>query len=510
MLRAAALVGFVPALFLSACSPAGPRSRLVDNTVVGHNRCNPAEHDRPFVIEWDATDMSNFEAHAQRDVVLVRYEGCALKVLTGCRKDSVAGSLGTYRPVAWTSGSLEKVDIATENELYAKLPLGVATLGGRVRDGESLHMEYYVAGTRNATREGVYRGDLSELPACSLATHFVYSYNLGAFALGSASDVVISAEGSAYGFGTGGKTSQSSKREKRGGELASCKADAAKELDGCKVPIRLTLRTIAAGENPERVALKVADTSESLNAAGKVDRKLEMSTEARARYEAAILKQRAGDGAGCLDELGHHDTLDPVHPSTEPRSGLGDLRGTCLMLSGECDAGKGLLRRSLEATGRAGPEQLERMVDVAVGRYCQGAKMTPRDRMLRALHELQAGASERKTPASCASAWQAVKQLSAEVKPGPDSDPCRPGFAYDPRYDRCGPGMEFRWMASQCVAHAGDCPGAWQLIREEAPLAQQSVKPEDNGSRDVDMLWHSFGMKIRDCRSWFNQQQGNK
>ena len=69
------------------------------------------------------------------DIVFVRYEGCELRVIDSCRNDSVKGALGAYKTVDWTSGSVEKMDISNEGELYAKLPLGAATLGGRVSRG---------------------------------------------------------------------------------------------------------------------------------------------------------------------------------------------------------------------------------------------------------------------------------------------------------------------------------------------------------------------------------------
>jgi hypothetical protein len=138
------------------------QSRLIEKSFAGKNRCNPQDHARPFVVEWDGTDISSFESRATTDVVFVRYEECELHVLDGCTNDAVRGSLGAYGAVDWTSGSVEKVDILNEDELYAKLPLGATVLGARVQGGERFHMEYFVSGTRNATRPAVYRGELAQ------------------------------------------------------------------------------------------------------------------------------------------------------------------------------------------------------------------------------------------------------------------------------------------------------------------------------------------------------------
>src|SRR3954469_3921546 len=131
--------------FVAACgagNKTGPNGGgLMDQTFAGQNACNPKNHDRPFIINWDATDQSSFQAHVQNDVAFVHYEGCELKVLYGCRDDSMKGSFGSYKTVEWTSGGVESIDIHDKGELYAKLPLGAVSLGGSVSSGEKLHME---------------------------------------------------------------------------------------------------------------------------------------------------------------------------------------------------------------------------------------------------------------------------------------------------------------------------------------------------------------------------------
>ena len=247
-----ALSGFVLTSFaltgLSCVKTSGSvrasgQSALMDETFAGQNACNPEEHTRPFVIEWDATDMSSFESLAAKDLVFVKYEGCKLRVLDECTIASFRGEAGPYNAPEWTSGSLETVDIANEGELVAKLPLAQGTLGGRVAGGEAFHMEYYVSGTVNAATDAVTRTDVAENPACETATHWVYGYNLGAFALGSAKNFDANVGGSVYGFGAGGSASKGSSAEKKGGDLSLC-GDGSGDGAGCRTPIRLNLRTI--------------------------------------------------------------------------------------------------------------------------------------------------------------------------------------------------------------------------------------------------------------------------
>src|SRR5215472_10771056 len=120
---ALALLAAPAALLANACGSApalGPHKNLMDRTTSGQNRCAVAKsHDRPFVIEWDATDLASFEGKAARDVVFVRYAGCEMQVLDGC-SDSIPGRYGKYNEPTFTSGNVEGVDIADEDELYAK------------------------------------------------------------------------------------------------------------------------------------------------------------------------------------------------------------------------------------------------------------------------------------------------------------------------------------------------------------------------------------------------------
>lgn len=287
------------------------QSHMMDKTFAGQNKCSAKDHERPFVIEWDATDMSSFEARAAGDVVVVKYEGCHLEVLERCGSDSIKGALGAYGAVEWTSGSVEKIDVANEAELFAKLPLGAASLGARLEAGEQFHMEYYVTGTKKSTRSELYRTDLDAIPGCRGATHFVHAYNLGAFALGSTRRIKGGVDAMVWGIGAGAKQQSLSSAEKMGGALTSCTGVSAHEVATCQVPIRLTLRSIAAGENPDVVAAQADETPTTKNLAGKIDARLKGTDKARAHYEAAIERHHAGDGKGCLRELDAHDRLQP-------------------------------------------------------------------------------------------------------------------------------------------------------------------------------------------------------
>jgi hypothetical protein len=431
------------------------QSRLIEKTVAGKNRCNAQDHTRPFVVEWDGTDISSFESRATTDVVFVRYEGCNLQVLDGCTNDAVRGSLGAYGAVDWTSGSVEKVDILNEDELYAKLPLGAAVIGARVQGGERFHMEYFVSGTRKATRPAVYRSELDRVPGCRGATHYVYAYNVGAFALGSFSKLEGSAGATIWGAGGGGNHKDQSAIEKQGGVLASCRGESATEVSTCKVPIRLTLREVEPGDNPDAKAAVAPETPDALNLAGKLAASNERTQKASEHLGSAHRKLTAGDGKGCLADLDTYDRLDarPGTSSTDPK-GNGWLRAFCLMLSGQCDAGRALARRSGQARAPSteAASRIDDSVDSSVAQYCGEGAKTPRDRLLVGLATLREGAQRsRLSGKACASAVDSASAALPKVTPRDSEDRLVKGA-----------GRAIAEDGTRCLARAGDCVTAWK------------------------------------------------
>ncbi len=433
-------------------SAANVQSNAMAGTFAGQNKCNAKNQERPFVIEWDATDMSSFESRAANDVIFVHYEGCDLKILDSCVNDSVKGSLGSYKPVDWTSGSLEALDINSQGELYAKLPLGAASLGGRVEGGEKFHMEYFVSGTRSATRDAVFKADVEKISGCKGATHFVYAYNLGAFALGAQSNMKGTVGGSAFGFGAGGSRSSESKADKQGGVLASCRAESAKDVQTCTVPIRLTLRELTDGQSADAKEALAPETPEAYNLAARLKATNDRERKAQGHAETAREKMVSRDGKGCVAELDKHDKLDPRPSglSTNSASYYSVVRGQCLMLGGQCAVGKTVLRKTLEKTQGAmsTPEAIDGQVDGIAGMYCQGASMGGRDRILQASMAL----GSTKTAAVCNDHIKALKDLIPTTAPKDEDD-----------HQVLGAPDILRSSGVACLAKAGDCQGAWAL-----------------------------------------------
>jgi hypothetical protein len=446
------------------------QSSLMGKTKAGQRSCNTKDHLRPFVIEWDATDVSSFESRAKTDVIFVRYTDCQLDVVDSCTNDAVRGSLGSYNAPDWTTGSVEKVDIQNEDELYAKLPLGVHTLGARVGLGEKFHMEYFVSGTRKSTRPAIYRGDLDKVPGCKGVTHFVYAYNMGAFALGSLSKVQGQAGATVWGVGAEANSKNQSSIEKQGGVLSSCRGESAHETQTCTVPIRVTLREIEEGASADTKAAVAPETPDALNLAGKLQATTDAERKAIEQLTSAHRKLLAGDGKGCLVDLDAHDKSDarPAGLSTEPK-GNGWLRAQCLMASGQCDAGRALAKRSSEAQNPSqSPKVTDDVVDSSIAQHCASKTAAPRDQLLRATFVLgQWATRDRAKPEQCVEAVDRASAAWPKVTPR-DAD------------DRLTKDIQRRIAedGARCLARAGDCAAAWKRYPALHAAWQASEKRE--------------------------------
>jgi hypothetical protein len=67
------------------------------------------------------------------------------------------------------------------------------------------------------------------------------------------------------------------------------------------------------------------------------------------------------------------------------------MRAQCVMLAGQCDAGKEQMRKAWQAQqgSSMGPEQIDNVVNSYAGQFCQGGSMSPRDQLLSAAQTLQ-------------------------------------------------------------------------------------------------------------------------
>jgi hypothetical protein len=230
---AGAVVGF--SAWLPACGdPVGQtiaRTPTVEGVDEGQATCKVAKDPlNPLVVEWPGTSKVSLDSASRQGVVVVSYVGCVLKVLTSCQ----AG--GTYE-LRQVTPVRDKVSIENETDLYARLPLGVASLKGELKTGQRLDLEYVAVGQREAATSPV-----SLAGECAGATHYVRSIMVGAYGLdvvGTGKATVVASAGE---VGGGAERKESVRRIRGSGDVAKCAAD---ESSHCGAVLQLGLAPLS-------------------------------------------------------------------------------------------------------------------------------------------------------------------------------------------------------------------------------------------------------------------------
>ncbi len=164
----------------------------------------------PLIVEWPAAAKVDLETASRRGLVAVSYSGCVMKVLSACELK------GDYN-FEETTPARDRMEISDNNELYAKLPLGAASLKGELSAGASLELDYVAVGQRVALDEPKTRkGD------CEGATHYVRSITVGAFKLDARAKGKAGASVEVGSAGGGIGREESSKKLRAQGDVEIC------------------------------------------------------------------------------------------------------------------------------------------------------------------------------------------------------------------------------------------------------------------------------------------------
>lgn len=225
-----------------ACSTSNPATKATTPSLseaLGV-RCDAVQPQAaPDLMAWDSAARANLDRLRKQGVVAVRYEGkgcdVRLELLPNCK------GAGNYRFSPYSARETKKARDATE--LFASLPLGANTLGGKVQQGRGLRTDAILVGTdalradARATRASL-RG-----PDCPRATHIVSTVYLGGFALEADEVKSLEARATVFGVGAGAATSSSAESLAREGDPAACEEAlrSGKEHALCSVPLRVGL-----------------------------------------------------------------------------------------------------------------------------------------------------------------------------------------------------------------------------------------------------------------------------
>jgi hypothetical protein len=192
---------------------------------------------RPMLVEWPATEKAALQSAASRGTVLVRYDGCRLKLLDGCR-------VGGGYAFTETSRSRDGFAVRDKGELFARLPLGAVSLEAELGEEHSLELAYVAVGTRTADRGSVTQELLGS--GCEGATHFVRGMVVGAYELARASASQVGAGASVGSAGLGGSSESSRQVIRSDGNLEACLDDTTEAADTrCQAIVQLVLEPIA-------------------------------------------------------------------------------------------------------------------------------------------------------------------------------------------------------------------------------------------------------------------------
>ena len=447
--------------FDTAPAGTGP-NKLLDGTAVGQNRCKGGGAlSSPFVVEWDATDLSTFEAKASRDIVFVKYEACAIELLYGCSDNGIPGRYGRYQDPTFTSGTVESFTMQNQDEVWAKLPLGAAKFGTSIQIGESLELKYFVSGAVNATRNYIERPTIADNPRCAGATHFVSAYNLGAFELlahkGASGDLTVGVQG---GAGGGGSTSTASSNLKQGGALDSCSTEAQRQ---CRVPIRLVLQPIdEAAVAIDGSAAPAGPIIPPVDPAPAYDDS--PAAKAYKLRQSATQKEQAGDGQGCLDDL---ERAKKIEDTVQSRRSTMYTGAMCKMRAGKCDEGKKLMRQylaNLDEQHKMTDEQLDLQIDSMAKSKCPVSAQKDIAGMTTALMTQVQEQQQKGDAAGCKATAEEAKKLIAKEKPK------------DVQQQNMLNSVVV--MAAQCLAALENCKGAKKLWFEYYDLQFTGTMPE--------------------------------
>lgn len=203
----------VSTLFLLGC----PGTQVITNTPTVEDAddqqatCKVARDPlNPLVVEWPGTAKVDLEAASKRGLVAVSYAGCTMKVLTNCQIE------GTYE-LESTTPARDRIEISDANELYAKLPLGAASLKAELSLDSALALDYIAVGQRIAAAPPkASDGD------CQDATHYIRTITVGAFKLDVRAKGKVGAEAGIGSAGGGIGRQEEAKKLRSQGDIDVC------------------------------------------------------------------------------------------------------------------------------------------------------------------------------------------------------------------------------------------------------------------------------------------------
>lgn len=197
---------------------------------------------------------------------------------------------------------------------------------------------------------------------------------------------------------------------------------------------------------------------------------------------AANRKMMHGDGQGCLEDLGR---IKAAAPKFEAR--LVMTRAQCMMLVGECQAGKQLVQDYYVREMAMGPGFAAKTAENVAAMRCEGGDSSERDRLLAAYRDLNDAAYlNERDPDYCEQRIAIISELAPKVEPRDVEDT-----------QITGGRQALFHTGAMCFARAGDCPAARAHYREFFPA--ETLEAIDPALRDKTVR-ESFDASVELCK----------
>lgn len=238
------------AVIVAACGKGSLAGNLVQQPTFepkDQTKCKVSKSQyRPLIIEWPGADRADLGTKvsdtANPSLVAVRYVGCEMKVLAGCRVE------GKYRFVT-TQREQERVVMDDADSLYAEMPLAAAKFEAYFQQRKGLRVNTTIVGKYVADRPSVRLEDLQRAGAeCSEATHVVTGITTGAFQFYSEGSAALGAQAGPW---VAGKSNAAQETLKQSGEESACKHSKRGDTsppDDCGALLRLEVEPIKCPE----------------------------------------------------------------------------------------------------------------------------------------------------------------------------------------------------------------------------------------------------------------------
>jgi len=221
------------------CGAAKAEVEVPEYAPADQAKCSVAVSQKePLIIEWPATQRTQLEALATRGAIAVRYSGCEMEVISGCRVPRRYG----YTP---TSRHRDALHIKNEDDLYAKLPLGAASLSGELKKAGELSVEMTLVGTYQTDRTEITRDELGG--ECTSATHVVNALIVGAFSFHAGGSAEARGEAGVGDAGVGSSSVAEEKVIRSAGNEEACGTstrDDERPPQDCSALVRLEVAEI--------------------------------------------------------------------------------------------------------------------------------------------------------------------------------------------------------------------------------------------------------------------------